>query len=89
MHIMTSRGWQALHVPAITRSSDPIPYNGVPAPYAGRFPSQALCDAVNECKQQMKYFDDGLRMQYGKPDRRVETDNAEPIHPISQMPEGF
>lgn len=89
MQIMTERGWQALCPKDYTPAAQPTPYNGMPVPYDGVFPSQALCDYVNGCKQGMKYFDDGLRMRYQRPDVRVETDNAEPMHPILQPPEGF
>lgn len=89
MQIMTERGWQALCPKDYTPAAQPTAYNGMPAPYVGDFPSQALCDYVNGCKEKMKYFDNGVRMHYRKPDTRVETDNAEPLHPILQMPEGF
>ena len=89
MHVMTANGWRALCPKDYTPAAAPSPSNGMPAPYVGDFPSQALCDYVNASKQHMKYFDDGLRMGYRKPDRWVETDNAEPIHPILEPPKGF
>jgi len=52
-------------------------------PYRGLFPSQEFCNFFNSQKEQMKYFDDGVRMVYGKPDRVVVTDNSTPIHPIT------
>lgn len=64
-------------------------HNGVPAPYTGSFPSQDLCNFYNSQKELLKYFDNGVRMVYGKPDLRVEVDNATPAHPIPNPPKGF
>lgn len=66
------------------------PYNGVPAPYAGVFPSQELCDYVNSLKDKhFKFFDDGIRLVYGRGSRIIEVDNMEAVHPIEYPPQGF
>lgn len=89
MHIITKRGWQPLHVAQLEKATEHVAHNGMPAPYRGQFPSQALCDFVNGMQEKIKYFDNGVRLMYGKADRIVATDNATPEHPIAQMPEGF
>lgn len=89
MHIMTKDGWKQLSPANCIEASPAVAYNGIPAPYKGSFPSQAIVMFFNEQKERMKYFDDGVRMVYGKQDRIVETDNATPIHPISNPPMGF
>lgn len=85
MYIMTIHGWRALRV-----HCTPLPTSAYEAGgYVGKIPSQAICQFYNSQKQEMKFFDDGVRMQYGKPDRHVETDNAIADHPIPYPPAGF
>lgn len=69
--------------------------SGLPTPaeergsYTGELPSQQACDYVNSLHELMKFFDDGVRMVYGKPDKIVAVDNAIPDHPIPYPPKGF
>lgn len=51
--------------------------------YEGKFPSKPICELHNSMKELMKFFDDGVRMVYGKPDKTVEVDNDIPEHPTS------
>jgi hypothetical protein len=68
----------------------PVAHNKIDPPYNGLLPSEDLCNYVDSVKDRhMIYFDDGLRMIYSKPDRVVETNNAEAIYLISYPPEGF
>ncbi len=68
---------------------------GLPPPhvergsYVGKLPSQDTVTFVNWMKDKMKFFDDGVRMVYGKPDRIVNTEPADVKHPISYPPAGF
>ena len=89
MHIMTANGWMQLSPRDFTPAPEATASNGVPAPYQGKFPSAAICDAHNRMKAEMRYFDDGIRMVYGKPDKTVPTDNAEAANPIPYPPHGF
>lgn len=58
--------------------------------YIGVFPSKQACDFINEIKEEkMKFFDDGRRMQYGKPDSFVTVKRCDVLHPIKYPPEGF
>lgn len=57
--------------------------------YEGKFPSKDLCVYINTVKNNLKFFDDGLRMVYDRPSRIVDTDNMEAVHPIPNPPEGF
>lgn len=89
MHITTKDGWKQLSPADCIEASKSVAYNGVPAPYTGSFPSKVFVDFFNAQRERMKYFDDGVRMVYGKADRIVEVDNATPIHPIANPPVGF
>lgn len=89
MYIMTKDGWKQRSPANCIPAPQPTAYNGIPAPYVGSFPSKQVVAFFNEQKERMKYFDDGIRMVYGKADRIVEVDNATPIHPIANPPIGF
>lgn len=86
---MTKDGWKQLSPADCVVASPAVAYNGVPAPYTGSFPSQPIVALFNTQREQMKYFDDGVRMVYSKANRIVEVDNATPIHPIANPPIGF
>jgi hypothetical protein len=83
--IMTEDGWQQLGNGRVCSNHNTPPERA----YVGLFPSADLCSFYNSQKERMKYFDDGNRMVYGKPDITVPTANAEPIHPIPYPPKGF
>lgn len=89
MHIMTKDGWKQLSPQALTPAPAPTASNGITAPYIGEFPSKAICDFHNSMKDKLVFFDDGIRMVYGKADRHVETDNAVAGNPIKYPPKGF
>lgn len=57
--------------------------------YQGHVPSERACEYINSLKEKMKFFDDGLRMVYGRPDRRVEVEKIAVAHPIKYPPAGF
>lgn len=89
MHIMTKDGWKALGPAVFTPAPKAIASNGVPAPYDGKFPSQAICNLHNDMQEHMRFFDSGVRMAYGKADRIVDVDNAIAANPIKYPPKDF
>lgn len=87
--MMTRRGWVQPSQITYIESAPIIAHNGVQPPYDGKFPSEDLCKYVNSLYERMKFFDNGVRMVYGKPDKHVEVDNMVPDHPIPNPPPGF
>ena len=58
--------------------------------YVGVFPSPETCAFVNEMKTKMKFFDDGHRMVYNKPEgRTVPVEPCDVKHPIAYAPSAF
>lgn len=57
--------------------------------YQGHVPSERACEYINSLKEKMKFFDDGIRMVYGRPERRVEVEKIAVAHPIKYPPAGF
>jgi len=57
--------------------------------YKGHLPSERVCEYINSLKEKMRFFDDGVRMRYGRPDYTVEVEPVAVKHPIKYPPPNF